>query len=145
MLQMRTADDQLAVVMTRKLVIDLPEPDPAVPTGRVTGAPQGVNVRSGPGVNFPIIGLAQNGDEGEIVGRSVDNRWWAVDVASAPEGIGCVSADFVIATNTQDVPVIEVPPPVIVVPTVAATPTPVPQPTATPHRPNLVHSGSNHD
>lgn len=132
MLQMRTADDQLAVVMTRKLVIDLPEPDPAVPTGRVTGAPQGVNVRSGPGVNFPIIGLAQNGDEGEIVGRSVDNRWWAVDVASAPEGIGWVSADFVIATNTQDVPVIEVPPPVIVVPTVAATPTPVPQPTATP-------------
>ncbi len=131
-LHMRTADDQLAVVMIRKVVIDLPEPEPTVPTGRITGAPQGVNVRSGPGVNFPIIGLAQNGDEGEIVGRSADNRWWAAAVPSAPEGIGWVSADFVIATNTQDVPVIEVPPPVIIVPTAAATPTPLPAPTATP-------------
>ncbi|MCA9948660.1 MAG: META domain-containing protein, partial [Anaerolineales bacterium] len=132
MLQMRTAEDQLAVVMTRKLMVDLPEPEPAVPTGRITGAPQGVNVRSGPGVNFPIIGLAQNGDEGEIVGRSADNRWWAAAVPSAQDGIGWVSADFVIAINASDVPVIEVAPPIIIVPTAAPTPTPIPAPTATP-------------
>jgi heat shock protein HslJ len=131
-LQMRTAGDELAVVMKRKLIVDLPEPAPAVPTGRVTGAPLGANVRSGPGINFPIIGLAQNGDEGEIVGRSADNRWWATPVPSAPGGIGWVSADLVIATNAENVPVIEVAPPVIVVPTAAATPTPVPSPTATP-------------
>lgn len=131
-LQMRTAADQLAVVMIRKLLLDLPEPEASAPTGRITGAPQGVNVRSGPGVNFPIIGLAPNGTEGEIVGRSADNQWWAAAVPSAPDGIGWVSADFVIAINTQDVPVIEVPPPVIIVPTAAATPTPIPQPTATP-------------
>lgn len=131
-LQMRTAGDELAVVMKRKLIVDLPEPAPAVPTGRVTGAPLGVNIRSGPGINFPIIGLAQNGDKGEIIGRSADNRWWATPVFSAPGGIGWVSADHVIATNAENVPVIEVAPPVIVVPTAAATPTPVPPPTATP-------------
>lgn len=131
LLEMRTADDAMAVLMTRKVVIDLPEPEPAVPTGRVN-SPQGLNIRSGPGVNFPVIGFARDGDEGEIVGRSVDNRWWAAAVPTAPGGIGWVSADFVITTNTENVPVIEVAPPVIVAPTPAPTPSPVPQPTATP-------------
>ncbi len=131
MLQMRTAEDALAVIMVRKVIVDLPEPEPAVPTGRVN-SPQGLNIRSGPGVNFPVIGFAQDGDEGEIVGRSADNRWWAAAVPSASDGIGWVSADFVIASNTENVPVLEVVPPVIVLPTLAATPTPVPMPTATP-------------
>ncbi len=131
LLHLRTADDQLAVVMTRKLVVDLPEPEPTVPSGRVN-SPQGLNIRSGPGVNFPIIGFARDGDEGEIVGRSVDGRWWAAAVPIAPGGIGWASADFVIATNAENVPVIEVAPPVVVVPTTAPTPTPPPPPTATP-------------
>ena len=49
MLQMRTAEDALAVIMVRKVVVDLPEPEPAVPQGRVN-SPQGLNIRSGPGV-----------------------------------------------------------------------------------------------
>ncbi len=63
-----------------------------------------------------------------------DNRWWAAAAPSLPDGIGWVSADFVIATDAQDVPIIQVAPPVIVVPTAAppATPTPVPAATATP-------------
>jgi heat shock protein HslJ len=130
-LYLRTADDQLAVVMTRILAIDLPEPAPAAPTGRVT-APQGLNIRSGPGINFPVIGFARFGDEGELVGRSADSRWWAAAVASVPGGVGWASADFVIATNAEDVPVLEVAPPVIVVPTAAPTPTAPPPPTATP-------------
>lgn len=131
LLEMRTADDAMAVLMTRKIVIDLPEPAPAVPTGRVN-SPQGLNIRSGPGSNFPVIGFAQDGDEGEIIGRSADNRWWAAAVPSAPDGIGWVSADFVIATNIENVPVIEVAPPVVIVPTAAPSPTPPPPPTATP-------------
>ena len=131
MLQMRTAADQLALIMIRKLEIDLVEPETAVPTGRVN-SPQGLNIRSGPGVNFPVIGFARDGDEGEIVGRSVDGRWWAAAVPTAPGGIGWASADFVIATGAENVPVIEVAPPVVIVPTSAPTPTPPPPPTATP-------------
>ncbi len=131
MLQMRSAEDALAVVMVRKVLVDLPEPEPAVPTGRVN-SPQGLNIRSGPGANFPVIGFARDGDEGEIVGRSADNRWWAAAVPTAPGGIGWASADFVIATNAENVPVIEVAPPVVIVPTAAPSPTPPPPPTATP-------------
>ncbi|MCA9981788.1 MAG: META domain-containing protein, partial [Anaerolineales bacterium] len=130
-LQMRTAEDALAVIMVRKHILDLPEPEADAPRGRVV-SPQGLNIRSGPGTNFPIIGFAQNGDEGEIVGRSADNRWWAAAVPSAPNGIGWASADFVVATNVENVPVIASPPPPVVVPTLAPTPTPPPAPTATP-------------
>jgi heat shock protein HslJ/uncharacterized protein YraI len=131
-IELRNAEDAIAVQMVRELEISIPEPAPAVPTGRVT-APNGVNVRSGPGTNFPVIGVAPFGTEGEIIGRSADGRWWVVSVPSAPGGMGWVSADFVAASNAEDVPVIASPaPPVVIVPTPAPTPTPRPQPTATP-------------
>ena len=127
LLEMRSAADQIAIIMTRKQIVELPDPAPATASGRVT-SPQGLNIRSGPGVNFPIVGFARYNDEGEIVGRSADGRWWAASVPSAPGGVGWVSADFVIVSNTDNVPVIEVAPPVIIVPTAAATPTPPPPP-----------------
>lgn len=127
MLQMRTADDALAVVMTRRVEIDLPAPpsEPATPTGTVVGT-TGLNVRSGPGTNFPVVGVARAGDQGELVGRSADGRWWAVSIPSVPGGIGWVSADFVLPTNAESVPVIASPP------TPVPTATPLPRPTATP-------------
>ena len=131
---LRTADGAAAVHMTRQVLIDLPEPETTLPWGRVT-APNGINVRSGPGTHYPIIGFALFGDEGEIVGRSADNRWWAASVPSAPNGIGWVSADFVAVRNVEDVPIIAPAPPVIVppvFPTAVATPTPVPPATPTP-------------
>jgi heat shock protein HslJ len=135
-LEMRTADDQIAVHMTRVLEVELPtpEPTPGVPTGRAT-APNGLNVRSGPGTNFPVLATVRYGTEGEIIGRSADGLWWVVNVPSAPGGSGWVSANFVAASNAADVPIIASPaPPIVVIPTPAPTPTPVPTapPVATP-------------
>jgi heat shock protein HslJ len=126
-LEMRTAGDAIAVMATRRVEVDLPAPppEPATPTGRVVGT-QALNVRSGPGTAFPVIGVARLGDEGELVGRSADGRWWAVSIPSAPGGVGWVSADFVLATNAESVPVMQGPPPP------PPTPTPLPRPTATP-------------
>jgi heat shock protein HslJ/uncharacterized protein YraI len=129
LLEMRTAADQIAVVMQRQLALDLPGPEPApgTPTGIVV-TPQGTNVHSGPGTDYPVIGLAQNGDEGTIVGRSADGLWWAASIPSAPDGVGWVSAYDVVVTNAENVPVLEAPPTVVVPPvgTPAATPTPQP-------------------
>lgn len=90
-LTLRTAADAIGVMMTRRVEIDLPEqaPEPSAPTGRVVGT-QGLNVRTGPGTVFPVIGVARLGDEGEIIGRSADSRWWVVSVPSAPGGMGWV-------------------------------------------------------
>ena len=52
-IELRNADDAIAVHMVRELEISFAPPAPAVPTGRVT-APNGVNVRTGPGTNFPV-------------------------------------------------------------------------------------------
>ena len=149
MLEMRTAADQIAVMMTRKTAVDLPEPAPLPtgPWGRVT-APQGTNIHAGPGVDYPVLGFARDGDEGEIVGRDAGWRWWAVSLPSAPNGIGWLSADSVLAMNVENVPVIQAPPPPAVpteapptalppstatpLPASTATPTPLPPPTATP-------------
>jgi heat shock protein HslJ len=127
-IELRNADDAIAVHMVRELEVTIPEPEPGVPTGRVT-APNGVNVRSGPGTNFPVLGVAPFGAEGEIIGRSADSAWWVVAIPSAPGGSGWVSADFVAASNAEDVPVIAAPPPpVVIIPTPAPTPTPAPPP-----------------
>jgi heat shock protein HslJ len=135
MLQMRTADDQLALIMVRKPIVDLPapQPTPLTPIGRVTGT-QVLNIRSGPGTNFPVVGQARYGDEGEIVGRSENSDWWAISIPSLPGGIGWVSADFVLATNAGNVPVIAAPqlPPTPTPIPINPTPTPMPQATATP-------------
>lgn len=125
-LEMRTAGDAIAVMATLRVEVDLPAPpESTTPTGRVVGT-QSLNIRSGPGTAFPVIGVARLGDEGELVGRSADGRWWAVSVPTAPGGIGWVSADFVLATNAENVPVMQGPPPP------PPTATPLPRPTATP-------------
>ena len=133
-LEMRTAEDAIAVHMTRVLdvVVPTPEPTPGIPTGRST-APNGLNIRSGPGTNFPVLATVRYGTEGEIIGRSADGNWWVVRMPSAPGGSGWASASFVAVSNAADVPIIAAPPPpIIVVPTPAPTPTRVPAPTATP-------------
>ena len=106
------------------VVIDPPAPQTA---SGVVIAPAGVNVRTGPGSAYPIIGAANFGVEGAIIGRSADGLWWVTPVRGAPNGQGWVSADFVRATNTGNVPVIEAPPPPTAVPT--ATPQATPSPT----------------
>ncbi len=130
-LEMRNSSDAIAVQMTRALVVKVPEPEAGVPTGRVT-CTSGVNVRSGPGTNFPSLGVAPFGTEGEIIGRSADGRWWVAAVPTAPGGMGWVSADCVAVTDAADVPVIASPaPPVVIIPTATPFPTPTPQPAAT--------------
>jgi heat shock protein HslJ len=135
-LWLRTAGDAIAVIAVKRAIVDLPAPEPKIPTGTVTGAST-LNIRSGPGTNFPVIGAARQGDTGTIVGRSQDRRWWVVDAPSLPGGMGWVSADFVAATNAEDVPVIPSPPPPPPTPTRVPPPTAVP-PTRTPVPPTAM-------
>lgn len=100
--------------------IDVPEPEPGVVVGTVT-APNGINVRTGPGSVYPVLGVAPEGTQGELIGRSADGQWLVADVPSAPNGQGWVAAAYVSVTGGADLPVIQAPPP----PVPTATPTPV--------------------
>jgi uncharacterized protein YraI len=97
-------------------------PPPA--SGAATGtATEYLNIRSGPGTNYPVLVVAPPGSTGEITGKSSDGQWWQVKVSPtySSTGAGWASAQYVIAQNAENVPVVTAPPPP---PTVAATAVP---------------------
>ena len=69
-----------------------------------------VNVRSGPGTTYLIYGVASPGTTGEVSGKSADGAWWQVKISTqyAPDGLGWVSADWVITEGTESTAVVEV-------------------------------------
>ncbi len=101
--------------------VELPEPPSNVPTGQ---ANVNVNVRTGPSTLFPVLGTAQQGDTGEILGINPDGTWYAVSVPTTMVGTGAawVSAQFVTLTNPTGQPLPVITPPLL--PTTVNFPTP---------------------
>ena len=97
------------------ITVVIPTPAPGVPT--VT-AMANVDIRTGPGTEYPVIGYLEEGQSAEVVGVSTDLNWWVIKVPEAPNSQGWVSAQSVTAENTDNLPVIQSPP----------VPTPTPQP-----------------
>lgn len=64
------------------------------------------NVRSGPGLEFERIGLLQQGQEAEILGKDPQEFWWMIKIASVEGERGWVARDYVVAQNADEVPVI---------------------------------------
>jgi PKD repeat protein len=92
--------------------IPTPTPGPATATANTA-----VNVRLGPGTDYAVIGTLLAGQSAGITGVSPDGAWWQISFAGGP---GWVSSFFVVAQNTQNVPI-------VTPPTLPPTPTPVPQ------------------
>ena len=86
--------------------LPIPTPGPGSPS--VTSQIN-LNIRSGPGIGFEIIGLLLQGQSAGVLGVSQDGGWWAINIPSAANGRGWVSADYVTAENTDNVSVIEGP------------------------------------
>ncbi|MCL4806114.1 MAG: META domain-containing protein [Anaerolineae bacterium] len=89
--------------------VDLPTPEAGAPTGTVN-APDGVNLRTGPGTNFPAVGTAPQGDSGTLIGISEDGAWYVVAAPNLPNGQVWVAAEFVDAANADNLPVVATPP-----------------------------------
>jgi hypothetical protein len=68
-------------------------------------APGTVNIRSGPGVNYPVIGALNANTPVRIVGRNADTSWWQIEIT--PGSIGWVASSVVSANNADGVPVTE--------------------------------------
>ncbi len=97
-----------------------PPPPEGVPTATAVDF---VNVRSGPGTNYPVLFVAPTGASGEVSGKSADGAWWQLKISTqySADGFGWVSADWVVTQNTGSVPVVEAP---AAPPPVEATPPP---------------------
>jgi lipoprotein-anchoring transpeptidase ErfK/SrfK len=94
----------------------------AAPSIAVAGGSR-VNVRSGPGTDYPVLGLLDSGAQAEVTGRYGD--WWQIEYNGVPAWV----ADWVVtSSNVDDVPQVEVPS-IATLPQQAATsPTPIPAP-----------------
>lgn len=101
--------------------IDIPDPAPNVPTGT---ARVNVNVRTGPSMLFPVLGTAQQGDRGEILGISPDSYWYAVKVPTSAVGTGIAwsAVDYVDLSNPTSQQLAVVTPPLL--PTLVNFPVP---------------------
>jgi chitodextrinase len=100
--------------------VDTPEARPDTPTAQpgtpTATATTDLNIRGGPGTDFPVLGLLRAGQSAEITGVSPDRGWWQIKFSGAADERGWVSARYVSAENTGDVPVVQSPslPPVAI-------------------------------
>ena len=110
-----------------------PTPTPTAtttsPTVRITRI---MNVRAGPGTNYPILGQAAPGEQYAISGKNPAGGWWQIIYRGQ---YAWVYSPLVTATNPEFVqvaPVIPTPPPTPVPTATPIPPTPVPPPAAQP-------------
>ena len=96
-----------------------PVPGSNAPTATVKF--ESVNVRAGPGQEYPVIGARTFGQSCDIIGRNATSTWWQIRCADG--AIGWISNDVVrVSGDTSSVPVVAAPPP----PPAPPTPTPLP-------------------
>ncbi len=86
----------------------IPTPRPGFPFFTVSAA-DGVNVRSGPGTEFPVVASLPAAAMGEVTGITEDGQWLSIAAPQSPGGLGWISAGLVTVSGLENVPV--VPPP----------------------------------
>jgi len=124
-----STDVTLAVTAT-----SIPVPTPA--TAPMVRASSEINVRGGPGVEYPLAGALGTGETAQLLGKNAAGDWW--EVALATGGSGWVYGQLVeTAGDVSTVAVaLNIPtPPPTPVPTATAVPvadTPVPEATTAP-------------
>jgi uncharacterized protein YgiM (DUF1202 family) len=88
---------------------ELPPVSPPPPTeGAATvTAIDVINVRNGPSSQCISYGVASIGASAVATGISADGTWYQIQISTeaAPDGIGWVKADYVAASNTENLPV----------------------------------------
>jgi PKD repeat protein len=87
-------------------LLELPTPT-VTPQSSLTSITH-LNIRSGPGLGYAIIGFLQPGQTAEVTGASSDGDWWQIKLPGIPVGLGWVSASYVTAEYTDDTPIVYV-------------------------------------
>jgi uncharacterized protein YraI len=65
-----------------------------------------VNVRSGPGIYFTLLGQINQDQSIQIIGTDTSREWLSIDYPSGPEGQGWVTAEYIQAVGIDNLPII---------------------------------------
>jgi serine/threonine protein kinase len=111
-------------------------PVPTLPPPSAPGviAKTDVEVRTGPGEGYELMGYLPEGAKAEIAGRDKERQWWQIKTTLAATGVGWIKADPALAeaSETDNLPIALAPP----MPTATFTPQPdTPTPTPKPDTP----------
>lgn len=107
---------------------DTPEPTPT-PVPAITIL-QNMNIRGGPGTNYPVVGAGAPGDTAKILGKNDDGSWLQIGVPTVADGVAWIYGPLVQIDGSVDaIAVAQAPPPP---PTPTPVPTEVPVPTPVP-------------
>jgi uncharacterized protein YraI len=82
---------------------------------------QKINVRSGPGTEYELLGVLHSNDVVFITGKNAGGAWIQIEFANAPDGKGWVTAEFLQVENIESVPIIGVAAGETAIPTDAAS------------------------
>jgi hypothetical protein len=108
--------EEVTAIPTIPADVTLP---PGAPWAAITA--RVLNVRKGPGTNYPVIGQLQQNDVVEIAGKNADSSWLQIVYPTGTIGRGWISASYAqVRGSPASIPVVETPPP--------PTPTPVSSP-----------------
>lgn len=72
-----------------------------------------LNIRSGPGVQYPRVGFLRQGETAPVIGRHAASGWWRIQCPPLADGDSCwVSggAQYAAAANADNVPSLPAPP-----------------------------------
>lgn len=101
--------EQIVVVVT---ATDAPEAAPTESSDETDGptatTKQDLNVRGGPGTEYPIQDVLQGGETVPVIGKNEDGSWLMVNVDGES---GWVSTYYTNTSGLEDVPVVQAPPP----------------------------------
>lgn len=109
---------------------ETPVPTPLPPSIPSVIAKTDMEVRTGPGEEYELMGYLPEGAKAEITGRDKERQWWQIKTTLAAVGVGWIKADLELAeaSETDNLPIALAPP----TPTAIPTPAPdTPTPTAT--------------
>jgi uncharacterized protein YraI len=123
---------QVSLTATTTLELGRAAPLVKIPAG-------GVNVRSGPGLDFDLLGRLDAGAEAVVVGRSETGAWWQIEYEEGENGLAWV-ADAVVdfSGDAAEAPIVILGLPTgtpTASPTATDAPTPTMTPTPTPTEP----------
>lgn len=68
---------------------------------------RGVNVRRGPGKDFGSLGLLNQYDIVEILGKDISGEWLRIEFPPSPDGTGWVAAEYLETEDAGFLPVME--------------------------------------
>ncbi|MBN1681218.1 MAG: SH3 domain-containing protein [Anaerolineae bacterium] len=70
-----------------------------------------VNIRSGPGTNYPVYGSAYDGLTLPVIGRNTSNTWWQVNYNGLPSWVAGTVEATTVQGDCSAVPYVNAPPP----------------------------------